>query len=164
MGVQPGTIFSQEKGRPVELGLTRIKAIMSAVEDDAQNADGDAPASEGLATKSISPSRRESMKNLPKSGMHLGLGDRRGVLDSPVLLPLMTVRQQISSALEADPRTQQAFTFCIVLQEEPSPTTGISLPVLTAALGLEAGGRAFAAARSGQAAAARAEDVRSSLH
>jgi hypothetical protein len=39
----------------------------------------------------------------------------------------------------------------LFLQEEPSPTTGISLPAYTAALGLEAGAQAFAAAKSGQA-------------
>ena len=36
-------------------------------------------------------------------------------------------------------------------QEEPSPTTGISIPAYTAALGLEAGAQAFAAAKGGQA-------------
>ncbi len=113
VGVQPGIKYSEDKESPVHLGLARVLGIMSAAQPDRQQNDGDAPGLEALATESISPSRRESLKNLPKSGMHLGLGDRRGVLDSPVLLPLMTVRQQKSFALDADQRTQQAFTLLL---------------------------------------------------
>ncbi|CAL8463092.1 g2626 [Coccomyxa elongata] len=109
---------------------------MAAAQRDPQHSDGTARAPAEPVVESVSPSRIESLKLPPRPGVHLGLDDRRGILDSPVLLPLLT--------------------------EEPSPTTGISLPAFTAALGLEAGAQAFAAARTGQALARAKEapDIR----
>lgn len=138
-------------------------ANMEEAQQSLEHSEGGAPAPEGLAAEGLYPGRRESLKVPPRPGMHLGLDDRRGVLDSPVLLPLMTVRTQRRFASDAvHGTTAGVHTLHIALQEEPSPTTGISLPAFTAALGLEAGARAFAAARGGQASS-RAKDVRSSL-
>ncbi|BDA47925.1 probable WRKY transcription factor WRKY24 [Coccomyxa sp. Obi] len=109
---------------------------MAGAQRAPQHCDGAAQAPAEPIVESVSPSRMESLKLPPRPGMHLGLDDRRAILDSPVLLPLLT--------------------------EEPSPTTGISLPAFTAALGLEAGAQAFAAARTGQALARAKEapDIR----
>lgn len=66
---------------------------MAAAQRGPQHSDGAAQAPSEPVVESVSPSRIESLKLPPRPGMHLGLDDRRGILDSPVLLPLLTVRQ-----------------------------------------------------------------------
>lgn len=135
-----------------------MESSLQRIEDSGAAAQG----VESMSPENASPGGRESLKAPARPGAQHGLDDRRGILDSPVLLPLMTVSQRQGfcwkPVLERSGRLKQY----VALQEEPSPTTGISLPAFTAALGLEAGAKAFAAARGGQATA-RVKEVSASL-
>ena len=107
--------------------------------------------SEALAGQSASPRRVASQKPPLRPGSHFGPEDRRNILDSPVLLPLMTVRPNRLLIRESCAIKGLSLNLCYVSQEEPSPTTGISLPAGSVVRGLEAGAQAFAAARGGPA-------------
>ena len=90
--VQPGTESKAESGGIRKPYTKRSTRSMAAAQRGPQPSDGAAQAPAEPVVESVSPSRVESLKLPPRPGMHLGLDDRRGILDSPVLLPLLTVR------------------------------------------------------------------------
>lgn len=109
--VQPGTESEPETGIIWKLYTNRSTRSMAASQHDPHHTDGTARAPAEPVVEIVSPSRIESLKLPPRPGMHLGLDDRRGILDSPVLLPLLTVRQESCCSPVAG-RSWLAFSVC----------------------------------------------------